>query len=201
MPRLKQLRAKVASLMGLLVIILLIVIVILLATRPAKAAPKPAVITLKPTYIYGEPWAYPDKEIEKWVKTNPEWDKKYWCTVAGVRYKNDDGSSRQEAINQCQPREMLRLVPEPDNPVDPNAVKVCRENGQQLGYVPRQLAARMREHFLKGERWDAILSELTGVEPHPHQWQGANIWLVRHTQPKEPSERTARRPARPDVTA
>ena len=194
MSHLHKVRAKVASLMGLLVIILLIIVTILLLSRHAKAAtPKPIVITVKPTYIYGEPWAEADEEVTKWVRSNPEWDKNYWCAVAGVRYKNDDGSSRQEAINQCQSREMLRLVPEPDNPVDPNAVKVLRQNGQQIGYIPRRLAARMHDHFVKGERWEAVLSELTGVEPHPHQWQGANIWLVRHGEHKKPSRRPVQR--------
>ena len=174
------------------VIFLLIVIAVLATRTPQKA--KPIVVTVKATYIYGEPWAEPNKEIEKWVKGNPEYDKTYWCTVAGVRHANDDGTSRQEAINQCRPPEVLRLVLEPNNPVDPNAVKVMRQNGKQLGYVPKRLAARMRDHFIKGERWDAILSEITGLEPCPHPWQGANIWLVRHRQAstsKLPSKRNA----------
>jgi hypothetical protein len=31
----------------------------------------------------------------------------------------------------------MQLVPEPDNPHDKRAVKVCRQSGEQVGYLPR----------------------------------------------------------------
>lgn len=49
------------------------------------------------------------------------------------------------------------LVAEPDNKHDPNAVK-CTINGRKVGYVPRQLAPRVKR-MLKGRkvRVDALI--------------------------------------------
>ena len=54
----------------------------------------------------------------------------FFSKVAGVSYRNEDGSSRQSIIRRCHIGERLLLKPEPDNPVDPNAVRVLRQNGE-----------------------------------------------------------------------
>ena len=56
--------------------------------------------------------------------------------VHGIFHENDDGTSRQKIIRGCTGGEELQLVPEPNNPVDPGAVKICRMNGEQIGYWP-----------------------------------------------------------------
>jgi len=61
--------------------------------------------------------------------------------VAGVSFRNRDGSNRQEAIQRCRSHEQLFIEAEPDNPVDANAVQVVKETGEQLGYLPAALAA------------------------------------------------------------
>ncbi len=58
----------------------------------------------------------------------------FFSQVHGITHKNDDGSRRQQVIRGCRVGEELVLVPEPDNRFDPGAVKICRKNGQQLGY-------------------------------------------------------------------
>ena len=60
--------------------------------------------------------------------------REFFEKVHGITHKNEDGSSRQDIIRQCWVGEELVLVPEPTNRYDPNAVKICRKNGQQLGY-------------------------------------------------------------------
>jgi hypothetical protein len=60
----------------------------------------------------------------------------FFQQVHGVTFKNDDGSSRQRIIKECSVGEVIELVPEPDNRYDSDAVKVCRQNGGQLGYLP-----------------------------------------------------------------
>ena len=40
----------------------------------------------------------------------------------------------------CAPLARVTLDPEPENPVDPNAIAVHRSDGQLVGYVPRTLA-------------------------------------------------------------
>lgn len=64
----------------------------------------------------------------------------FFTKVSGVTYPNSDGSSRQEVIQRCCVDEQLYLEPEPDNPYDPNAVRVVRETDEQVGYLPAQIA-------------------------------------------------------------
>lgn len=58
----------------------------------------------------------------------------FFAQVHGITHKNADGTSRQDIIDRCREGEELALVPEPTNRFDPDAVKVCRKNGEQLGY-------------------------------------------------------------------
>jgi hypothetical protein len=60
-----------------------------------------------------------------------------WETyVAGVsHYESPD--------TWCEVGVPLELVPEPDNPYDPNAVSVWTQDGRQAGHIPRQTAADM----------------------------------------------------------
>jgi hypothetical protein len=60
--------------------------------------------------------------------------REFFTQVHGINHKNDDGSSRQEIIRRCREGEEVQLVPEPTNRYDANAVKICRLNGEQLGY-------------------------------------------------------------------
>jgi hypothetical protein len=61
----------------------------------------------------------------------------FFTKVVGVTFKNRDGTRRQTIVKECQVREEVVFVHEDDNPVDPNAIMVCRTNGQQLGYLNR----------------------------------------------------------------
>ena len=61
-------------------------------------------------------------------------DNVFFAKVHGVSYKHDDGSSRQKIISRCKVGEELDIIPEPTNRHDPGAMKVCRKNGEQLGY-------------------------------------------------------------------
>jgi hypothetical protein len=59
--------------------------------------------------------------------------------VHGVRYQ--EGAS--DAIDQLRPDDELALEPEPNNPIDPDAVLVTRE-GTRLGWVPNPLLSYVR---------------------------------------------------------
>ena len=69
--------------------------------------------------------------------------------VVGINLKNPDGKSRQDIINCCHKTEELVLIPEPDNHHDPGAVKVCRKDGEQIGYLPAD-SGRMAHDLDKG---------------------------------------------------
>ena len=80
--------------------------------------------------------------------------------VAGVTYEN-----RQEIIQCLTGSEPCRIVPEPTNPYDSNAlaVHVAMADGTvaHVGYIPRDLAAIIAPH-LEGEAVMCRLTEITG---------------------------------------
>jgi HIRAN domain len=85
--------------------------------------------------IAGVVIAYLYKKSTPKPKTEEEAsDNVFFAKVHGVSYKNDDGSSRQKIISRCKVGEELDIIPEPTNRHDPGAMKVCRKNGEQLGY-------------------------------------------------------------------
>lgn len=70
--------------------------------------------------------------------------------VAGVSYPNDDGSERQSIIRDCDEGEHLILKHTPI-PEDKNAVRILRQNGQQLGWLPRWNAQEIAPYLDRGE--------------------------------------------------
>jgi hypothetical protein len=80
--------------------------------------------------------------------------------VHGIYHRNSDGSSRQAAIRSCRVGELLDFVPEPDNPHDPFAIKVCRENGQQLGYLSAGDAMRIGGDMSIGWTYRVTVDEI-----------------------------------------
>lgn len=65
--------------------------------------------------------------------------------VVGVSHLNADGSARQTIIsNSVKEDDLLVLEPEPKNPYDQNAVRVLTKNGQQIGYLNKEVAEQIR---------------------------------------------------------
>ena len=82
-------------------------------------------------------------------------------TIVGTEYSNPNGTSRQSILQQCQSSEFLLLKHEPKNRFDKNAVAVLRHNGQQLGYLPRKLAAEVVAQSNRGWKYFVHLSSVT----------------------------------------
>jgi HIRAN domain len=85
----------------------------------------------------------------------------FYAKVAGVTYDN-----RQTAIAKLTALEMLDLIPEPDNPHDSYAVKVCRRTGEQIGYLKRERARKLVEKLELGHRCSAFVKRVSGGETH-----------------------------------
>lgn len=73
--------------------------------------------------------------------------------VVGVTFTNDDGSSRKDKIiemSQYKDKAVIQLEREPQNPYDPNAIKVMAD-GKQIGYIGKDysgiLAPMMDNEF------------------------------------------------------
>ena len=62
--------------------------------------------------------------------------------VVGVTFEG-----RQEVVSRIRRFDKVWLDQEPDNPYDRNAIMVCRENGEQIGYLNRNLAASLNPYF------------------------------------------------------
>lgn len=56
-------------------------------------------------------------------------------------------NDRQVAIRSLRVNEGLELVPEPDNPHDPHAIKVTKDSGEQIGYINQELAKNISWFF------------------------------------------------------
>jgi single-stranded-DNA-specific exonuclease len=79
--------------------------------------------------------------------------------VAGVSYED-----RQSIIAGLRGNEPCRIVPEPENKFDPNAlaVHVATDDGvKHVGFVPRELAAQIAP-LLEGEAVMVRLHSITG---------------------------------------
>lgn len=95
--------------------------------------------------------------------------------VVGVAHDNKKGPPRQFEIAMCTPGEPVKLVHEPRNPADPNAIAVFSVRDIQIGYLRAERApmigAAMRRGvviaiFQQQEAWGAtIRANLDGGEP------------------------------------
>jgi hypothetical protein len=111
----------------------------------------------------------------------------FFLQVHGIYHRNEDGSSRQKIIRSCHPGDPLALVPEPENKYDPDAIKVCRPDGAQLGYVPSGHSSKLSNELAIGWTFRVTADEVfTADRPG---YVGCRIRLDVLTM----SERTERR--------
>lgn len=106
--------------------------------------------------------------------------KPFFSKVAGVMYKNDDGTDRQKILKDCKAGEKLVLIHQPIRE-DKNAVKVCRENGQQIGWLNSILAAEIAPRLDKGSKVDVEISEITGGGFLSSKPRGCNIRITKYS--------------------
>jgi hypothetical protein len=95
------------------------------------------------------------------ARTGPLTDGEFLSAVAGEAQRNPDGTRRQDIIRCCRAGDAIELVPEPDNPHDPNAVRVMHRLGL-IGYIPRAKAERFSMEIDNGCIVTASIHEITG---------------------------------------
>jgi len=104
------------------------------------------------------------RDTEK-VKNNSVVKKTFHTKVAGVTFKNNDGNSRQKIIQNCIVGERLLLIPEPNNKHDRDAVKVCKTNNQQIGYLKKELAYDVKILLADSKsKLNASITSINGVD-------------------------------------
>jgi hypothetical protein len=114
-------------------------------------------------------------------KLLPSHDRRIHTKVVGVMSKNEDGSSRQDAIAKMAQFDLVDLVRNPQDQWDYNAIKVMATiDGDkiQIGHVDRDLAADVAPRIDAGERWAAICTRVGS-----HISKGASLMLFRNSEP------------------
>lgn len=81
--------------------------------------------------------------------------------IKGADHPNKRGPARRFGIALCKPGDPVELRPEPNNPVDPQAVAIYEPGGIQLGYVPAEKAQWFRSMMSRGESLVAIFQQVT----------------------------------------
>jgi HIRAN domain len=119
---------------------------------------------------FEERYWYPDDGGQVWVagyhvvdpstgrylaRDAPELD------ARGLRVAGVAGAAQHHAealgSEAAAPGHALRLRRDPRNEHDPNAIAVETEEGEQLGWVPRTVAADLARELDKGRSWSAVV--------------------------------------------
>lgn len=79
--------------------------------------------------------------------------------IVGADHPNKDKSNRRSEILWSAQGEEVHLVPEPKNPVDPQAVAVFSTRGIQIGYVKSVQAQLIRRYLARGRITGAIFQD------------------------------------------
>ena len=93
----------------------------------------------------------------------------FYTKVAGVTFDN-----RQRLIRRMSVGERVSLVRDPANPYDKNAIMVINSNGEQIGFISKELASTMAINMDSGVNFVATVSNITGMNP------GENIGVNLH---------------------
>lgn len=112
---------------------------------------------------------YPSKEVPKRITS-------IWEEVAGTAFDNDNGTSRRTYIRLCDKGDYLRLIRDPKNKHDKNAVKVCVDGKYQIGFLEAFTAEEIAPRLDSGERIDAEVAVIN--QGHSQSW--VKILLVRY---------------------
>jgi hypothetical protein len=99
------------------------------------------------------------------------------ANVLGVSLANEDGTSRQEIIARCSRFERLVLEREKGGRRDPDAIRVCRENGEQIGRLPPEISSEIVARRAASCRCEAYIRDFPGGE-RSSKTRGVSLWIV-----------------------
>ena len=103
----------------------------------------------------------------KTTSTTPE---RFHSKIAGVTF-----NGRQAVVQKLRTGERLSLIRERANPHDRNAIAVY-SRAQQVGYIKRELAAKLAPKIDQGAEYRCTVAAVTGGNSHNY---GVNILLER----------------------
>jgi hypothetical protein len=110
--------------------------------------------------------------------------------VVGAHYPNKRGPSRRFELALCTPGELIHLLPEPDNPVDQNAIAVFSCRGIQIGYLTAERAPFVGGLIRSGQEVRCIFQELTDYGAVVRAAFGGEVPVLPAKRKPEPEDRT-----------
>ena len=115
--------------------------------------------------VFEERYWYPDDGGQVWIAGyTPTHDGRYLgrdapeLAARGIRIAGVAGAARHhaEALERPALGAALTLRRDPGNEHDPNAIQVLA-GGEQIGWVPREIAAELATEIDAGRTWSAIV--------------------------------------------
>jgi len=98
------------------------------------------------------------------------------CSVAGVEHRH-----REVQSDGFAPGRRLRLVPDPKNSFDPNAIEVRSADGKLMaGFVPREIASELAPLFKRDGPWEAM--SVWEWRTHSRGRVGLRMFLAPHLE-------------------
>lgn len=101
--------------------------------------------------------------------------------VAGVQF-NEGKTLLSNALLEKYPfvgnGMMVHLYPEPDNPHDPNAIKILlplQDTFYKLGYVPKDHTSKVHEKFKGYEANQPIIATIVECNPEQVLWESIKV--------------------------
>src|SRR3990167_5914135 len=79
--------------------------------------------------------------------------------IAGVSFEG-----RQDLVRNIKISDVLILSKQPDNKYDKNAIAILDLEGNQLGFIKRELASELAPAMDRGTKYKAKVSAITGKE-------------------------------------
>ena len=98
-------------------------------------------------------------------------------------------TKRQGVLRKCVVGEEVGLIPEPDNRYDPSAIKVCRLNGEQLGYIPADHSAKMSAELTSGWCFRVTIDEIYAFAERSGSGCRLRFGVLRHSRRTEEAKR------------
>ncbi|WP_374594771.1 HIRAN domain-containing protein [Sphingosinicella sp.] len=105
--------------------------------------------------------------------------------IVGESQINKDGSARQTVLRHCEPGDPVKLLREPKNAHDRNAIFVTTLNGRGVGYIKRDEAPELARRLDAHEKCSAQIQKIKGgMEDYPSYGVMVSVAFVGETHPK-----------------
>ena len=99
----------------------------------------------------------------------------FYTKIVGVTFENRQRLiSRLNRNNKLTPGTPLTLVAEIDNAYDKYAVKVVTMDGEQLGYISKEINQDIHNNLIRGSKYYVTVGSVSGGQSEDQNY-GVNI--------------------------